>query len=208
MYKLTGVIPTILFILFATSGQDVSATPCLVLADCQSLPLLDISEPAYTLCSLIEPIPPVIADEAEPESVSAPRYIPTNKERELLAALVWREDHTSMESMMAVAEVVLNRIDSDHHSFRRLDTVEQALFQASWINGCYVEQYAYADTLLEECPTPEAYEAVDRVCAGETLLGADALFHTEKSVPSWKIANDIYVVDEIGSSKFWGLEGN
>lgn len=134
------------------------------------------------------------------------RYNPTASERKLLAALVWQEDRTSVESMMAVAEVVLNRLESEEHSFSKLKNVKEVIYQASWINGNYVEQYAGAKKLYKIDPPDEAFEAVDRVCAGETVIGNKALFHAEKSVPSWRIANNIYIVLTVGETNFFGIK--
>lgn len=153
-------------------------------------------------------IPPVITtlkSKVEIEK-SEPRYKPSANERKLMAALAWREDRTSTESMMAVTEVVLNRLESDMYSFSKLKDVEDVIFQASWIKGNYVEQYVGAKKLYKIDPPDEAFEAVDRVCNGETVIGNKALFHAEESVPSWRIANNIYIIDTVGATNFWGIK--
>lgn len=103
-------------------------------------------------------IPPVMYDPilVENKIELQTRYSPTPNERKLMAALVWREDHTSVESMMAVAEVVLNRLESDVYCFSKLKSVEDVIFQAGWIKGCYVEQYIEAKSLYKIERSPKA----------------------------------------------------
>lgn len=138
-------------------------------------------------------------------STPAPRYTPTPWERKLLAALAEQEDSTSEESMQAVVEVVLNRLESDHYSFTDCRNIEEVIFQAGLCNGVWVEQYQGSSSLASADPSDAAFDAVDRACLGEQRLVPDALFHAESSVPSWRIANDIYVIDELGQTRFWGI---
>ncbi|MHC1694637.1 MAG: cell wall hydrolase [Eubacteriales bacterium] len=135
----------------------------------------------------------------------APRYTPTPWERKLLAALAEQEDSTSEESMQAVVEVVLNRLESDHYSFTDCRNIEEVIFQAGLCNGVWVEQYQGSSNLASAEPSDTAFAAVDRACEGEQRLVQEALFHAEATVPSWRIANDIYLVDEIGQTRFWGI---
>jgi spore germination cell wall hydrolase CwlJ-like protein len=138
-------------------------------------------------------------------TTQAPRYTPSPWERKLLAALAEQEDSSSEESMQAVVEVVLNRLESDHYSFTDCKNIEDVIFQAGLCNGEWVEQYQGSSSLASAEPSDAAFAAVDRTCLGEQRLVPDALFHAEASVPSWRIANDIYLVDEIGRTRFWGI---
>ncbi|MHC1695111.1 MAG: cell wall hydrolase [Eubacteriales bacterium] len=134
-----------------------------------------------------------------------PRYTPTPWEKKLLAALAEQEDSSSEESMQAVVEVVLNRLESDHYSFTDCRNIEEVIFQAGLCNGVWVEQYQGSSNLASAEPSDAAFAAVDRACFGKQRLVPDALFHAEASVPSWRIANDIYLIDEIGQTRFWGI---
>ncbi|MHC1695630.1 MAG: cell wall hydrolase [Eubacteriales bacterium] len=137
--------------------------------------------------------------------VAEPRYTPNPWERKLLAALAEQEDNSSEESMQAVVEVVLNRLESDHYSFTDCRSVEEVIYQAGLCNGVWVEQYQGSSSFASAEPSDAAFEAVDRACFGKQRLVPDALFHAEASVPSWRIANDIYFIDEIGQTRFWGI---
>ena len=111
-----------------------------------------------------------------------------------------------MDSMQAVVEVVLNRLESNHYSFKGCKTIDDVIYQAGWCNGVWVEQYQGSVNFASANPSDESFIAVDLACQGKQRLVPDALFHAEESVPSWKIANDIYLVDEIGLTKFWGIK--
>ena len=158
-----------------------------------------VAEP-YFIIERCQPLSTEVA--AEP----TPRYIPTAWERKLLAALAEQEDSSSIESMQGVVEVVLNRMDSAHYTWAECRTVEQVIYQAGYCNGVWVEQYQGAARLASAEPSDAAYEAVDRACQGERLVGDNALFHAEKSVPSWKIANDIEIAYTVGLSNFWRMK--
>lgn len=166
-------------------------------------PATPINEPYYIIerCQVLATELPTQATEA-PEP---PRYTPTAWERKLLAALAEQEDSTCIESMMGVVEVVLNRMESDHYTWAECHTVEQVIYQAGYCKGVWVEQYQGADRLVIAEPSNMAFEAVDRACQGERLV-PDALFHAEKSVKSWQIANDIEIAGQYGLTKYWRMK--
>lgn len=159
---------------------------------------MPVSEPYYIIERLQE-LPIEVATEP------TPRYTPTAWERKLLAALAEQEDSSTPEAMQAVVEVVLNRMDSAHYTWAECKTIEDVIYQAGYCNGVWVEQYQGADRLASVEPSDAAYEAVDRACQGERLV-PDALFHAERSVESWRIANGIEIVKTIGLTKFWRME--
>lgn len=161
-----------------------------------------IAEPYYIIERLQELTTEVETEPAPPP----PRYTPTAWERKLMAALAEQEDSTSAESMQAVVEVILNRIDSTHHTWANCKTAEDVIYQAGWCNGVWVEQYQGATRLANAEPSNAAFEAVDRACQGDVLVGDNVLFHAEKSVENWKIANDIEVVKQYGMTNFWRMK--
>lgn len=207
MYKLIPVI-ILAFILTIAAASIPAPAP--------AVEPLSAAEPSPTAAQLEEPAPDInVGTITEPVNyyiierevlteapAPEPRYSPTSWERKLLAALAEQEDSSSEESMQAVVEVVLNRLESDHYSFTNCRNVEEVLYQSGWCNGVWVEQYQGASRFASSEPSDAAFEAVDRACQGEQLVPG-ALFHAEASVPPWRIANDISLVAEIGLTKFW-----
>lgn len=173
-------------------------------ADSPSLPCAKIVETPFPVPveSVLQSVEPLHNIECEVPD----RYSASPEELKLLAALAEREDFTSIQSMQAVIEVVLNRLESDSRDFRDCRTVTDVILQASWINGVYVEQYAGATRLDSKTPSPDAYEAARRACKGDKLLGNDVIFHAAKDVPAWKIAGNIELAAEIGQSRFWKIK--
>lgn len=121
------------------------------------LPLLA----AVMLISLPSPITP--AAPVEPLQADEPPPI--------VAALAEQEDSSCPEAMQAVVEVVLNRIESQHPGFAELHRVEDVLYQVTLCYGKPVEQYQGAARLAKAEPGDAAFEAVDRACKGERLVG-------------------------------------
>lgn len=103
------------------------------------------------------PAAPEEAPEApEPES----RYGPiTGEEREILARIVYLEARGECaEGRQAVAEVVLNRVQSDAFP----DTVAEVVFQPG--------QFSTADDLADAEPGENEYAAVDQAAEGPAAL--------------------------------------
>lgn len=92
----------------------------------------------------------------EPES----RYGPiTGEEREILARIVYLEARGECaEGRQAVAEVVLNRVQSDAFP----DTVAEVVFQPG--------QFSTADDLADAEPGENEYAAVDQAAEGPAAL--------------------------------------
>lgn len=103
------------------------------------------------------PEAPAAPEEApEPES----RYGPiTGEEREILARIVYLEARGECaEGRQAVAEVVLNRVQSDAFP----DTVAEVVFQPG--------QFSTADDLADAEPGENEYAAVDQAAEGPAAL--------------------------------------
>lgn len=190
-----------------SAAQQIEQEPCKALEpDTQIAELCTVAEPEYYIIERLQELTTEVATAEDINVPAAPRYTPTAWERKLMAALAEQEDSTNAESMQAVVEVILNRIDSSHHSWADCTTAEQVIFQAGMCNGVWVEQYQGAARLASAEPSNTAFEAVDRACQGDVLVGDGVLFHAEKSVKSWQIANDIEVASEYGLSKFWRIK--
>ena len=101
-------------------------------------------------------------ESGEPES----RYAPiTDRERELLARLIWLEARgESAEGQQAVAEVVLNRVAADNFP----ETVATVIFESG--------QFSTAGRLPEASPGEAQYEAIDRALGGENILPLDVVY--------------------------------
>lgn len=99
---------------------------------------------------------------AAPEKAPEPegRYGPvTEEERELLARIVYLEARGECaEGRQAVAEVVLNRVQSDAFP----DTVAEVVFQPG--------QFSTADDLADAEPGENEYAAVDQAAEGPAAL--------------------------------------
>lgn len=187
-----------------STAQQIEQEPCKALEpDTQSVELCTVAEPEYYIIERLQELTTEVVTEPTPPP---PRYTPTAWERKLMAALAEQEDSSNAESMQAVVEVILNRIDSTHHSWADCTTAEDVIYQAGYCNGVWVEQYQGASRLASAEPSNAAFEAVGRACQGDRLVGDGVLFHAEKSVKSWQIANDIEVAAEYGLSKFWRMK--
>ena len=113
------------------------------------------------------PAAPEEAPEApEPES----RYGPiTGEEREILARVVYLEARGECaEGRQAVAEVVLNRVQSDAFP----DTVAEVVFQPG--------QFSTADDLADAEPGENEYAAVDRAVEGQAVLPGEVTYFSRK----------------------------
>ncbi len=203
--KVASLLMLAVMVIVGAAATAAPSSPVAPLeADSPSLPCAKIVEtplpvPVESVLQSVEPLHHIECEVPD-------RYNASPEELKLLAALAEREDYTSLESMQAVIEVVLNRLESNSRDFRHCHTVTEVILQASWIRGVYVEQYQGAANLVTAMPSPDAYEAARRACKGDRLLGNDVIFHAAKDVPAWKIANDIELAAEIGQSRFWKIK--
>ena len=123
-----------------------------------------------------------------------PRYTLTAEEKHLLKFVADREDSHSVESRLAVMQVVMNRVNDS----RFPDTVRDVLFQRNQFHvmprysTCYVSH-------------AQAYEALERLLYDECIFdGANAIFFAAARVCNTRIARRLYLIAEIGGSRFWG----
>lgn len=130
--------------------------------------------------------------EAEPE----PRYILTDEEKHMLCFVADNEDFTSVESRLAVMRVVMNRVESDKFP----DTVTDVLYQRKQFN--VMKRYS-----ADYTPSDEAIEALELMLYEPDIFeGERAVFFSRADVPKSRIAKGLYLVAEVGGSKFYGQE--
>ena len=106
----------------------------------------------------------------------------------LIAKLIWEEARgESYEGMVAVGEVVLNRVEYDAWS----DTVQGVIYQPN--------QFAPISSQYNETTLQAAMEAVG---GSQIVDGAQYFFNPDKCDPEW--ANDLDFVCRIGGHVFYG----
>lgn len=124
------------------------------------------------------------------------KYELTDEELRLIACVIEREDNTDADSLAACAEVILNRIGNP--KFRGQDTVTEVLYARGQFQTVW---------MIEEGTKPSE-EAVNAVLAvfrdGESVVGEEAIFFSAKNVEGTRIANNLYLIDIVGGSAFWG----
>ena len=143
------------------------------------------------------PLPTPPAPKIEP----AARYHATEEEIALVAKVAHFEDRTSPESLMAVAEVILNRLE--HPAFP--DTVSEIVYQSSTAGGRTVRQFSVVTSGSFEAyiPGENELEAVRAVFFGGESVACGALYFAAKYVPPSKISANLYLAADIGASYFW-----
>jgi len=126
-----------------------------------------------------------------------PRYILSEEEKHMLCFVADREDHTSVESRLAVMQVVMNRT---YHSDKFPESVYDVLYQQ--------KQFGVMKRYTAECtPSADAAEALARLLCGDDIFAGEcALFFAANHVNPSRIARGLYLVAEVGKSKFWGQE--
>lgn len=120
------------------------------------------------------------------------RYPLTEAEIRLIALVAEREDRNAME---AVAEVILNRVESDKFP----DTVEKVLYQKKQFTT--ILRIKSTDT-----PSQDAIDAVLSVYRDGECSVPEAIFFAEKSVNASKIARGLVLVKQIGGTNFFKQE--
>lgn len=127
-------------------------------------------------------------------SVRQPRYTLTAAEKHLLKFVADREDSHSVESRLAVMQVVMNRVNDG----RFPNTVRDVLFQQSQFHVMPRYHTGYV-------PSAQAHEALERLLYGTCIFGgANAIFFAASRVSPDRIARRLYLIAEIGGSRFWG----
>jgi len=120
------------------------------------------------------------------------RYELTEYEVNLVAAVAMLEDMGAME---AIAEVILNRVESEKFEQKTVDGIIYAKGQF------YVANRISADNITAN---EEAINAVLAVFKDGVSVVGGAEFFAEKSVNPQKIAKGLYLIDSIGSTNFYG----
>ena len=120
------------------------------------------------------------------------RYELTEYEVNLVAAVAMLEDRGAME---AIAEVILNRVESEK-------------FEPETVYGIiYAKGQFYVANRISTDNITANEEAINAVLAvfkdGVSVVGG-AEFFAEKSVNSQKIAKGLYLIDSIGNTNFYG----
>ena len=135
------------------------------------------------------PTEPTTESEPTPE-----RYILTDDEKDMIMFVAYNEDRTSVESLLAVMQTIMNRVESD----RFPDTVTEVLTQPKQFQ--VIRRYSGGD-----CPpSKEALQALELLLYGEDIFdGRRALYFAEKSVSPSRIARGLELVALVGGSKFW-----
>jgi len=123
-----------------------------------------------------------------------PRYNLTAEEKNMLCFVADCEDNSSIESRQAVIKVIINRVESEKFP----DTIKDVLYQKKQFS--VMKQYK-----SDYVPSVEALDALDRILYGADIFdGANALFFAANYVNPVCIAKSLYLVAEIGETKFWG----
>ena len=123
---------------------------------------------------------------------STPVYQLTASERILVAKLIDHEDNASLEVAEAVAQVVLNRVQSPLFP----GTVEGVIYQRG--------QFVGASTLVRmPDPSDLALQAVDAVFGDGVDVCGDATFFFELRIPPWKVARGLTLVWSYQNMGFW-----
>jgi len=135
--------------------------------------------------------------EEEPAAMHRkPRYALTAEEKHLLKFVADREDSHSVESRQAVMQVVMNRVESGLFP----NTVRDVLFQRNQFH--VMPRYS-----VNYVPSEYASEALERLLYDECIFsGAEAIFFAARHIPPDRIARRLYLVAEIGGSRFWAQE--
>ena len=122
------------------------------------------------------------------------RYTLTSAEKHLLKFVADREDSYSVESRLAVMQVVMNRVNDN----RFPDTVRDVLFQHNQFHVMPRYHTSYV-------PSAQACEALERLLYDDCIFGgANAIFFAAARVSPDRIARRLYLIAEIGGSRFWG----
>ena len=140
-------------------------------------------------------------------------YVPTSPDRECLAQAIYAEARSEpFDGQLAVAEVILNRVDSKHYPDNVCEVVAYKRkgvyhFSYQYRNdpNFYKTARVFADmdvTKLEEKARGVAYEVADRAMAGRTLLPPSSLnYHSTAVSPDW--AANLSVERQVGAHIFY-----
>lgn len=137
-----------------------------------------------------EPEVRVISEEEESNRVKK-RYIPDEKEMELLARAVYSEARgESFEGQVAVASVILNRLESEDFP----NTISGVIFQPRAFTAVQDGQF-----WLE--PGEEAFKAVEKALEGDDPSGGAFYYYNPvKATSSWIYSRT--VIKRIGGHLF------
>lgn len=144
------------------------------------------------------PAPPVVVEEVIVEELiiatRQARYTLTAAEKHMLKFVADREDSHSVESRLAVMQVVMNRVNDS----RFPNTVRDVLFQRNQFHVMPRYHTSYV-------PSAQAAEALERLLYDACVFGgANAIFFAASRVSPDRIARRLYLIAEIGGSRFWG----
>jgi hypothetical protein len=133
------------------------------------------------------------------EEENPPRYVLTNKEKEMISVTAWNADHTDDESLACCIQVILNRA---FESNKFPNTVEKILRASGQFETC---DKVLSDKKLYDYDYIE--KIINKVCDGyDPFDGELAIFYASKNTQPHKIARNLYLIKECGGSKFWGQE--
>jgi len=123
-----------------------------------------------------------------------PRYNLTDKEKNMVCFVADCEDNSSIESRQAIIQVIMNRVESEKFP----DAIKDVLYQNKQFN--VMKQYK-----SDYVPSDNALKALDIVLYGDDIFGGEnALFFAANYVNPAGIAKSLYLIAEIGETKFWG----
>jgi len=121
----------------------------------------------------------------------------TNRQKFWLAVNIYHEARgESMEGMVAVGHVVLNRVEKKKRSAE--DIILQP-FQFSWHNGNVFPPIKDYESFIT-C-TLAVEDLIAERLAGETLSGSDHYFNPSIVLPSW--AKKMKLIKRIGNHDFY-----
>ena len=132
----------------------------------------------------------------EPLPKLAAQYELTDEEQHMLLYMADHEDNSSIEGLQAVMQVAINRLTSEKFP----STLADVLFQPRqfYVMSQYSSNYE---------PSEEAEEALHRLLYSDNIFaGEEALFFAASRVKPSNIARGLYIIVEIGGTRFWGQD--
>ena len=134
-------------------------------------------------------------------ALKEPRYAASEEEIILAAKLAHFEDSTSRESMQAIVETVLNRVESGLFP----DNVTDVIMQTNIIRGKKIYQFytAHTEAFAAYAPTSDEYCAARAVFYDWVSLVNGALYFDAATAPPGRISKGLRCVATIGKTNFY-----
>jgi spore germination cell wall hydrolase CwlJ-like protein len=131
-------------------------------------------------------------------SEQQPKWEVTEREKEMMACVMWNADHADAESMACVAKVILNRMDSPAFP----SGAEAVMRQKGQFEPC--DWPAHGKAAYREWGRDAALGALEAALMGYDPFGGEpATFYAAKWVRPERIAKGLSLVREHGGHRYW-----